>query len=502
MKKKNIRFRFTIRALALVLALLTMPHAMPVFAAGTAKKEANASNYLKTGVYRIKNELTGLYIDCYDLAYEKNGSAYIETKNGGEAQDIYVERQADGTYTLSPQSEGGKYALSCKNGVENESVITKNKEKTAFERFAIYASKNGAYTIAPIKNTKEGLVLDISEKTSRYKDNYICLKKFDGNSSQLWRFEPIETTGVSLSFSNTKMKIWSVGTLHATLKPYNFTSNDVKWSSDNPSVLMIDKNGNYAAISAGKAKVTASLGGKSATCTVTVSEESAFTWYSQHSTKNSDWDGTALSGITFTSGGVRKKFMIDKYGRGSDWMDEGCYLSSIAMVLNNMGARLTEGYDFRSGQSGDLPADPYTVALANSGNLGATTSKGSLSGNPILVSRSNIESRFNVGGRAVYSKMTYDVSNKAIKEALDEHPEGVIIYFSRPSKGRTHYIVFTKCLNPDETNPRNYKFEVCDSASYDAARGDHVPFEKCISYTSEGYRMSSAVSMICWYVAD
>ena len=125
-----------------------------------------------------------------------------------------------------------------------------------------------------------------------------------------------------------------------------------------------------------------------------------------------------------------------------------------------------------------------------------------ISGNPILISRSNIESRFNVGGKAVKSEITYDVSKKAIKEALDEHPEGVIVYFSLASKNRSHYIVFTKCVNPEEKNPNNYTFEVCDAASYDAQRGDHVLFEQSISYISEGYRMSNAVSMITWSIAD
>ena len=69
-------------------------------------------------------------------------------------------------------------------------------------------------------------------------------------------------------------------------------------------------------------------------------------------------------------------------------------------------------------------------------------------------------------------------------------------------KNRSHYIVFTKCLNPDAKNSSDYRFEVCDSASYDAERGDHIPFEKCISYTSEGYRLSYAVSILTYSLVD
>ena len=484
---------------ALIFVFTIVP--TPAHAAVSAKKTANLENVLKSGVYRIRNCKSGLYVDFYDMIYDARGSAYLEKKNGGEAQDIYVERLSDGTYILRPQSESGKYSLSYKGLVREGEVLTKREAAEKTERFVIYSAANGYYSISPAVG-RESLTLGISDKTSRYGDNYISLVKFTGEADQRWAFEPIEPEGISLSFVSTTVKLYAVGTLYATLAPYNFGANDVKWSSDNEDVVMIDSKGNYTALAPGKAKIRATSGDKSASCTITVSKDAAFTWYSQHSSTGSDWNASLLSGISFTSGGVRKSFMIDKYGKGKDWMDEGCYLASIAMVLNNMGARLTKGYDFRSGQTDDLPADPYTVALANSGNNGANTKKSVLYGNPILISRANIEARFNVDGKAVKSVMTYDVSPKAIKEALDEHPEGVIVYFSRYSGNRTHYIVFTKCLNPTEKNPKNYKFEVCDSASYDAARGDHVPFEKSISYTAENYRMSNAVSMITWNVVE
>ncbi len=485
--------------LALIFVFTIVP--IPARAAVSAKKTANLENVLKSGVYRIKNCQSGLYVDFYDMIYDAKGSAYLEEKNGGEAQDIYVERLSDGTYILRPQSESGKYSLSFKGLLSESAVLTKREAAEKTEKFVIYSADNGYYSISPAIG-RDSLTLGISDKTSRYDHNYISLVKFTGTADQKWAFEPIEPDGISLSFVSTTVKLYAVGTLYATLTPYNFGADDVKWTSDNEDVVMIDSKGNYTAIAPGKAKIRATSGGKSASCTINVSKEAAFTWYSQHSATGSDWNASSLSGIYFTAGGLRKRFMIDKYGKGKDWMDEGCYLASIAMVLNNMGARLTKGYDFRSGQTDNLPADPYTVALANSGNNGATTSRSVLYGNPILISRTNIDSKFNVDGKAIRSVMTYDVSPKAIKEALDEHPEGVVVYFSRPSRNRTHYIVFSKCLNPTEKNPKNYKFEVCDSASYDAARGDHVPFEKSISYTAEGYRMSSAVSMITWEIID
>ncbi len=489
--------------LMLMLSMLLVP--LNIIAAEptvSAKKAANKVNNLESGVYRIRNSANGNYIDAYDKAYDPSGSAYLDKASGEMAQDIYVKRNSDGTYSLYPQSESGKYAFSASKGSSDGRLIKIASDNIGnSERFVIYSSQvssDGSITYTVSGAGEGGLTLGVSSEQSRYKHNYVSLEKFKGTQSQQWYFEPVETEGISLAFKSTRVKLYAVGTLYATLTPYNFAAKNVKWTSSDESILIIDGNGNYSAIAPGTVKVTAECGGRSASCTVTVSSETAFTWYSQHSTVNSDWNADLLSGIYFTAGGVRKRFMIDQYGRGRDWMDEGCYLSAIAMIFHNMGARLTHGYDFRSGQTNNLPADPYTVALANSGNEGARSPNSVLYGNPILISRSKIDSRFNVNGKPVASSVSYNVSKKAIKEALDEHPEGIIVYFTRA--GRTHYIVFTKCLNPTEKNPNKYIFEVCDSASYDAARGDHVPFEKCISYTAERYRYSNAVCIITWKV--
>ena len=433
----------------LMFALLLVPSPAYAESGANAKKNANLENILRSGVYRIKNADTGLYMDSYDLVYDTKGSSYLDKKSGGTAQDIYVERQSDGTYVLCPQSENGKYYISYKNGASVGATLSKSKEIGKNEKFVIYSSGDSSYSISPVSAGKKNLTLDVSEKKSRYKDNYVELDTFTGEKAQKWIFEKVETEGISLAFVKTKVKLYSVGMLYATLVPYNFGEHDVKWESSDEKVLMIDGEGRYTALATGKVKVTATVDGQKESCTIVVTDDPAFTWYSQHNMSGSDWNGEALKNIYFTAGGVRKKFMVDKYGSGRDWMDGGCYLASVAMVLNNMGARLTEGYDFRSGQSNDLPADPYTVALANSGNYGTTTPNAVLYGNPILVARSTIDARFNVDGKKITSTMTYNTSKKAIKEALDEHPEGIVVYFSMPSRGKTHYIVFTRCVNPD-----------------------------------------------------
>ncbi len=490
------------QALCFLMVFVMLVFELSVFAlaapASSAKK--TVAQTLETGVYRIRNLQTGKYMDFYDIVYDRVGTAYLGDEDGGLGQDIYVEKQEGGTYILYPQSEDGEYALSAKEGTSQGLKLIKSKKISRQEQFDIYTAGNGSYTISPAYSS-ENTVLVASSKKTKYDDNYIELEKYSTTKNQKWSFEPVAIDGISLAYSKTTVKLYSVGTLYATLTPYNFTSSAVTWKSSNEKLLVIDKNGTYCALKPGVVTVTAICEGKKASCEVTISTVSAFTWYSQHNVSGSDWDGTGLADLYFSSGGARKKFAVDKNG-GSDWLEEGCYLVSIAMVLHNMGATLENGHDLRSGQTNNLPADPYTVALANSGNVGVRNAKNVMYGNPILVSRSKIESRFKVDGRAIKSSVSYDVSNKAIKEALDEHPEGVIVYFSKYGNRQTHYIVFTKCLNPTEKNPANYKFEVCDSAAYNSAQGDHVPFEECTSYISrgQGYRMSNAVSILTFDV--
>ena len=61
-------------------------------------------------------------------------------------------------------------------------------------------------------------------------------------------------------------------TLTATVTPASATENTVTWSSDKTTVVTVDQNGKVNALTEGTATVTATAGGKSATCVVTVSD--------------------------------------------------------------------------------------------------------------------------------------------------------------------------------------------------------------------------------------
>jgi|GEM_PF-1080979 len=83
----------------------------------------------------------------------------------------------------------------------------------------------------------------------------------------------VKVASVTLSKTSLEMKVGgSDETLTATVAPENATSKDVTWTSDNTSVATVE-NGTVKAIGVGTATITASAGGKSATCTVNVTKD-------------------------------------------------------------------------------------------------------------------------------------------------------------------------------------------------------------------------------------
>ena len=78
---------------------------------------------------------------------------------------------------------------------------------------------------------------------------------------------------ISLSETEVTLNIGENKTLEVTYNPEDTTdSKDVEWSSSNINVATVDGNGKITAVGSGTAVVTATVGSKTATCTVTVPE--------------------------------------------------------------------------------------------------------------------------------------------------------------------------------------------------------------------------------------
>jgi len=89
---------------------------------------------------------------------------------------------------------------------------------------------------------------------------------------------PTDSTGVTVPVESISLEptlsitVGEYETLTATVLPANATDKTVTWTSSNANAT-VDENGKVTAVSAGTAIITATAGGKTATCTVTILEE-------------------------------------------------------------------------------------------------------------------------------------------------------------------------------------------------------------------------------------
>lgn len=80
-----------------------------------------------------------------------------------------------------------------------------------------------------------------------------------------------KVTKVELDKSSLTLEVGESSTLTTTITPDNATNKNVTWNSDNENVATVE-NGTVTAVGAGSTTIEASVDGKTATCTVTVSK--------------------------------------------------------------------------------------------------------------------------------------------------------------------------------------------------------------------------------------
>lgn len=80
----------------------------------------------------------------------------------------------------------------------------------------------------------------------------------------------VPVKGITLNKTTVSKAVGSPETLIATVTPDNATNKTVNWTSSHPEFATVDSSGKVTPVKAGVTNIVAEVGGKSATCVVTV----------------------------------------------------------------------------------------------------------------------------------------------------------------------------------------------------------------------------------------
>ena len=124
-----------------------------------------------------------------------------------------------------------------------------------------------------ISISSEGIVKGLKAGTIGIKPTGRIIKGSSGNDRVYIavKSKTVAVSEVRLDKTTVSLSVGSSITLTATVLPENASNKTVSWKSSNTSVATVDSNGKVKAIAGGSATITATAGGVSAKCSVTVS---------------------------------------------------------------------------------------------------------------------------------------------------------------------------------------------------------------------------------------
>ena len=124
-----------------------------------------------------------------------------------------------------------------------------------------------------------------------------------------------KVTKVELDKDNLTLDVGDEETLIPTITPDNATDQNVTWSSDNQDVATVDTNGKVTAVGEGSTTITATVDGKSATCSVTVNK--ATPTFDVWAVTGKTYDGApiAITPPTLNGGTITKGITLSYKGK-------------------------------------------------------------------------------------------------------------------------------------------------------------------------------------------
>ena len=283
---------------------------------GAKRVALTAAGNANTGVVSGANRLViaedvtlgGSEHESYPHLYIEAGANVVI--NGG---NIGNETQNRGSLTITGDAKPsaaltnyGKLVLNC-NMEAGKFVLVQNS-KTLI--------KGGTYKFTIEENERNGLKIEAGTFKDLRKNggntvwgeneikNYLVSGaevSYDGTGNiKVWTVT-MPVSGVALDKTSAELQVGKTLTLTATVTPDNATDKAVAWTSSNDAVATVDANGVVTAKAEGTATITATAGGKTATCTVTVKAAPRY-YYNSTTTTGTKADGTKGAPKSFDAG--------------------------------------------------------------------------------------------------------------------------------------------------------------------------------------------------------
>ena len=187
-----------------------------------------------------------------------------------------------GTATITVKTADGNKTATCSVTVSPIGVTGVSLNKTSTTLY-IGGTETLTATVTPANATNKSVTWSSSNTAVATVDANgkitavaagtatITAKTADGRKTATCTVtvKPVEVTSITLNKTSLTLAKNGTETLTATIAPSNATDKTVTWSSSNTAVATV-VNGKVTAVGGGSATITASAGGKSATCAVTV----------------------------------------------------------------------------------------------------------------------------------------------------------------------------------------------------------------------------------------
>lgn len=286
---------------------------------------------------------------------------------------------------------------------------------------------------------------------------------------------PVAVTGVTLDKNEAAVPEGLAISLVATVEPVNATDKTVTWSSSDENIATVD-NGVVTGLVPGKTTITATAGGFSATCEVTVTEK----------TSKTSWDFAALyetygnkAGMTYAVntvkiGGADCNYGIGEYeGLAAQGANNWFLYVDGGLYNGNSGPRNLGVLDLKEGQIVTVVANTETELTLADANTATQLSVETVDGKSTYIYGMITDGALVLKlarNKVIVSIKVEDARELVVAEGEDFAPE----YDAYSSATYTRTIAEgaygTICLPfaPDAASLENYTFFKMESAGTDA----------------------------------